>query len=374
MTDSFKKRILPVIVVIAGFAFLLSMAALKSDPPKKTPEKRIPSVSVMTAKAESIRLTIGGSGSVRSTSEITLVPQVGGKIVYRSAKMITGGSFKKGDVLYRIDPRDYQLNYDVAAAEVARQEVQIEMEKQENRIAKEEWAQYQKDNPDESASELTLRKPQMELAQANLKAAQARLRIAKLALERTAVRAPFNGTVRLKRMDVGQFVNVGSNLAEILSTERAEIEVSLDPEFLDYFDFSKGAAATLSRELAGKTQNWQGSILQGGGSLDQKSRLMTVTVEVNNPYAQTPPLLIGYYVNVLLNGKNVDGIIRVPRHAVRANTVWVHNGGKLEIKDVSVLKYQDGDALIASGIAAGDEIVTSELDVAVAGMAVKVEK
>jgi hypothetical protein len=44
---------------------------------------------------------------------------------------------------------------------VARQEVQIKMEEQENRIAKEEWALYQKANPNESASDLTLRKPQM---------------------------------------------------------------------------------------------------------------------------------------------------------------------------------------------------------------------
>jgi RND family efflux transporter MFP subunit len=373
MTDSFKKRVLPAIVLVAGVLIMLGMKALKSDPEKKAAVKVLPHVKVIKAKAETVKLKIEGSGSVRSVSEIALVPQVGGKIIYRSKSMISGGFFNKGDVLYQIDPRDYQLNYDVAAAEVARQEVQIKMEEQENRIAKEEWALYQKANPNESASDLTLRKPQMELAQANLKAAQARLRIAKLALDRTKLRAPFNGTVRTKRMDVGQFVSPGMNLADILSTERSEIEVTLDPKYLQYFDFSKSPMAKITRSDAASDDFWMGKILQGGGSLDMKSRLMTVTIGIDAPYAKKPALITGLYVNLELEGKDANNVILVPRSALHNGFVWLLKNEKLVITKVSVLKFQDDLAIVEQGINDGDQIIVTDLDYAVDGMRVKVE-
>jgi RND family efflux transporter MFP subunit len=373
MSEKFIKRVLPALVIVVGILIMFGMKALKTDPEKKPAVKVLPLVKVLEATAETVQLKIEGSGSVRSVSEIALVPQVGGKIIYRSKSMISGGFFNKGDVLYEIDPRDYQLNYEVAAAEVARQEVQIKMEEQENRIAKEEWAHYKEANPEESASELTLRKPQMELAQANLKAAQARLRIAKLALDRTKLRAPFNGTVRTKRMDVGQFVSPGMNLADILSTERSEIEVTLDPKYLQYFDFASSPKAKITRSDAASDDFWIGKILQGGGSLDMKSRLMTVTVGIDAPYAKKPALITGLYVNLELEGKAANNVVRVPRHAVHDGKIWLFKDGKLVITKVSVLKFQDDFAIVEQGIQNGDKIIVTDLDYAVDGMRVKVE-
>ena len=84
------------------------------------------------------------------------------------------------------------------------------------------------DAPDSaSLSSLIFREPQLQAARASLKSAEAQLADARLALGRTRIAAPFDGVVRSKSVDVGQYVAPGQNLGALYDTDEVEIVVPL---------------------------------------------------------------------------------------------------------------------------------------------------
>lgn len=374
MSENFKRKVLPILVVLIGFSLMIGMASLKEELPKKEVDTLVPLVKTRSLQAKDIELKIKGSGIVKSLSEIRVVPQVSGKIKRRSSKMSIGSSFKKGDLLYEIDPSDYLVQKEIAEAEVATRKVQYEMEEQEARLAKDEWLQYQKDNPSEKATLLTLRKPQMDLAKANLKAAEARLRLAKLNLKRTKIRAPFDGIVRAKFLDEGQFASPGNPLAEIVSTERAELSIFLEEGDYRNLDFSKKAKATLSKTVNGKEQHWTAFLKKGAASLDPKSRLIPVTLDIPKPYSGKNKLFISSYVDVEIEGKELRQVFEVESYAIHNGKIWILKDGKLDIRSAEIVQNEAEKSIISKGIQSGELLITSNLDYAVQGMSLEAEK
>ena len=157
------------------------------------------------------------------------MPQVSGIVVWKDADFKPGGTFAKGALLFRIDPRDYELAVQQAAVQVAQARYQLDLAREEAAIAEEEW---QRLNAEEAPTDLVLRKPQLRAAEASLQGAEARLAEAQLRLDRTKVYAPFAGRVRTARVDVGQHINVGQAIAQLYSIEKAEIVVPVPDEDL----------------------------------------------------------------------------------------------------------------------------------------------
>jgi len=115
--------------------------------------------------AGDITLTVKAQGEVQPRTEISLAPQVSGQITYMSPKFIEGGKFKKGDLLVRIDPAEFELRVVQARALVTRAGNVVTREKSESDIARQDWEELGSTG---KPSALTLREPQMAEAQANL--------------------------------------------------------------------------------------------------------------------------------------------------------------------------------------------------------------
>jgi multidrug efflux pump subunit AcrA (membrane-fusion protein) len=122
-------------------------------------------------------------------------------------------------------------------------------------------------------------------------------------------------------------------------------------------------------------QTWNGYIVRTTGQVDRTSRMVSVVVEVPNPFDTSsgkPPLLPGAFVEVFIEGKILKDAIAVPRDALHdGNKVWLVNDGHLQIRPLEILRADKDFAYIRSGIEDKAMIATSSLDTAIEGMKVR---
>jgi RND family efflux transporter MFP subunit len=382
-----KKRIIhlsaTLILMGLGVIGFLALTASKPQLKRTKPPVPMPTVAVTIIKTGSQPVTIRGEGTVTPVREIELVPQVGGKVVYVSPSLVDGGAFKKGDILLRIDPLDYQLAVTLARAKIKDSESRLKVAEEEAAAAKEEWRllyQSSKDVNGEPPS-LVAKEPQLAAARAQLAADRADLQKALLALERTELKAPFDGRVSDENVDIGQHVSTAKPLATLFSTEAAEIVIPLEDESLFWFDVpgftpgdAPGSPVRVSARVAGRELSWSGKVVRAGGKLDERTRMVNVVVHVEKPYETKPPLAAGLFVTVEIQGRTLENAAVIPRSALRENsTVWVvDEQGQLVFRRVDVARLGTGQAILRTGLKDGDRLVTSGLKAVTDGMKVRI--
>jgi RND family efflux transporter MFP subunit len=377
MSSKTLKIVIPVIVLIAGIAAAAVITSARKAPPRVDRPPLGPLVEVLPVEVTDVPVVVSGHGEVVARVSVDIVPQVAGKVVATHPSLVAGGFFKAGDVLVAIDPRDYELAVERAQAAVARAKVTLEREQAEAEVAREEWNGL---HPEEEPTALVIREPQIRQAEAEYAAAAADLSVAKLNLERTKLSLPFDGVVVSESVDVGQFVGNGSILATVYGTDMVEVRVPLDSREMAWFDVptrggGKGSAAEVSVSFGGARSVWQGRVTRMEAQVDQMSRMVHVVIDVPNPYDTSsgkPALLPGSFVDVRIFGRTLDGVVAVPRYAIRDDDrVWVFSDGTLQIRDVEVLRADRRQTLISSGLEEGDLVIVSSLDAVTDGMIVR---
>ncbi len=224
--------LLPVVVIATGWFGAWTMIKAREKPEPQPVEVQPPLVRVITVQPETLRLTVEAQGTVRPRTETEMVPEVSGRVVEISPSLAAGGFFEEGDVLLKIDPREYELDVVRSRAAVAQAELRVATEEQEAEVARKEWESLGEGEP----TSLVLREPQIAEAKAALASAQAALDRAKYDLERTTVRAPYAGRVWEKRVDLGQFVTRGNQIARIYSVDVAEVRLPIPDQELAFVD------------------------------------------------------------------------------------------------------------------------------------------
>jgi RND family efflux transporter MFP subunit len=209
-----NRRIIHFIVTIVfiGIGALVFVALTATKPKLERTEPPVPKPMVSVAKINTRPqvVIIRGEGTVRPLREIQLVPQVNGKVVFMSRALVDGGEFDKGDVLLRIDPADYQLAVTLAQARVKDSESKLKVAEEEAAVSREEWRLlYEADPKNNQIPALAAKEPQLAAAKAKLAADRADLQKAMLNLERTEIKAPFDGRISQENVDVGQYVSIG---------------------------------------------------------------------------------------------------------------------------------------------------------------------
>lgn len=373
---------------ILGGAILVTLllVLLRPDPPTVEPSHVPPLVTVTKPAAHQGHLTVRGNGTVRSVREITLLAEVAGRITWVSNRLVTGGRFRKGEVLLRIDSTDYANAVAMTEAEVIQRRFALVTTEEEMVLAREEWERLEarlgaRQSPDTTAlGNLALKEPHQKAAAALLRSAEARLANARARLERTQVRAPFNGLVHAKTADLGQYVGPGQALATFYGTDTVEILVPLsshDAALLgDVWRNSRPRAqATVTADYGGRTHAWEGYVHRTEGALDQSTRTLGVVVRVNRPYATTenrPPLWVGTFVSVQLEGMALDTYWSLPREALReGNMAWVVRSGRLRMVPVQPIQEVENTVYVTEGVTEDDTVVTSALLVATDSMQVR---
>jgi RND family efflux transporter MFP subunit len=377
-----------VILLLAGIAGARLLILSKKPPTKAEQAHMAPLVEVERLAKRDIAMTIRGFGSVRPKVQVEIVPQVAGNIVEIHQNFKPGGFIRAGEVIFKIDPRDYELAVQQAHAIVADAQVKLDLQKAEAQVAKSEWKQL---NPDtDPPSPLVFREPYVRQAQAALDSANAQLAKAQLNLERTRVSLPIDTVILSEKVDLGQYAGIGQPLGSAHGIELVEIEVPLEDRELAWLSIPANPApingeasggerskAQVICEFAGREQTWTGYVTRTTGQVDTASRLVSVVVEVPKPFGGSdgkPPLVPGMFVEVLIKGNTLKDAIAVPRDAIHsADNVWIVRDGSLHIKKIQIARTDEGVAYVTSGVEDGDDIIISALDTATNGMKVRTE-
>ena len=379
-----KKIVLP-IVILAGAASAAWLVAARQEPVRKPVPAPSLLVDVAVAQRQPVTFVVRSQGTVTPRTRTTLVSEVSGQIVEVSPAFVAGGFFKRGDVLVRIDPRNYQAALKRARSEVAKAKTKVATEHALAGYARQDWQRLRSlDAAAKPASELTLRKPQLEEAVAGLEFAQADLDKATGDLNRTVIRAPYDGMVREKRADVGQFVNMGTALAETLATDYAEVRLPLPQQELRYVDLPERqndapVPVELVADVGGRAHAWQGRIVRTEGVFDAQSRVLYAVAQVDDPYrtvadATGEPLRIGTFVTASIAGRAGGDLFVIPRHSLqRGRTLWlVQEDLTIAPRDLDILRQDEEFAYVAQGIDAGARYTVTPPEQPLPGMVVRI--
>ncbi len=380
LRSKFIRILLPFVIIALGVAALAIMVKSRPEPRREARHDPGALVRVMTVKRGDHLVTVKGTGTVQPAQEIDVVPQVGGRITYVSPSLVAGGFFAAGELLFSIEETDYLLARERAEAAKASAEYELATIESRARVARLEWEELYRDAQEEP-NPLVLYEPQLKKARAALASAEASVRQAEIDLERTKVRAPFNGRVRSEDVDLGRYVRAGDRVAVLAGTDTAEIVVPLPLDELRWLSIPKqgggaGSSAVVVLSVGGVRHEWLGNIVRSTGEVDPASRMMSVVVEVKDPYGLgndgdgRPQLASGAFVDVLLQGAVLSDVIAIPRGAFRdGSQVWTVNGDNtLRIRQVETLRIEREEVIVGAGLDDGDLVVLTTLSGAADGM------
>lgn len=382
------QALFAIVVVILGIVGAIVLIKLKKPIRRIEQDVQAPLVKVEQLYMRDIPMIIQGYGTVNPKVEVDIVPEVSGKVVYIHPELKVGGLIRGNEQILQIDPRDYELAVRQADAAVIDARVKLETEQAEADVARKEWSELHPGS--EPTSPLVLREPQIRKAKAMLESAEAQFDVAKLRLERTGISLPFDVLVTSEKVDLGQYVVIGQPLARAYGTDAVEIEVPLEDDELAWFDVFENSIfadsqrgsfrrtpAEVRADFAGTKNTWDGYVVRTTGQVDRTSRMISVVVEVVNPFKITndrSPLLPGVFAEVLIEGRILRKAIAVPRDAIREGSkVWLVNDNRLYIQPLDIVRADKDFAYIVSDVDNNANVVISSLDTVIEGMKVRTQ-
>ena len=375
-----KQILLPVGIVVAGIGLAAAIIATGPKLEPVPPASYAPMVRTWEAQSKSVQLSSITHGSVLPRTESELVPEVSGRVVYMSPSLVSGGFFKKGDVLLKVDPLDYEVALEQARAALASSKSEVTNARKAHArqldLAK-------KQSTSESQRDDALNR--MQFAEAAEREARARLSRAERDLERTSIVAPFEGRVRSERVDVGQFISRGSPIASLYSTDYAEVRLPIHDEELAFLELPLATegngerplpVAILRARFAGEEHEWRGVVVRTEGELDPRTRMINVVAQVEAPYETSgdrPPLAVGLFVEAEILGRVIDNIYVIPRSALQANdqVYIIGEDNTVEFRDVDIARIIGEEVYLRAGLETGETVCLSTLNNAIQGMSVR---
>jgi RND family efflux transporter MFP subunit len=413
------------LIGLAGMQLLMNM---HTPPQRQAPEDPGKLVRVMIVSPQEVPLIVQGFGTVRAKTEWSMVPEVSGLVVRLLPQLRAGLHVKKGELLCEIDPRPYRLTVQRIHAQITQLHKEIAFLKQQRQnhratrdiaernltIADEElrrdealvqkgtisareldrrrqWRNEFANTVQAATNSLALIDPQIEKTEAAIAVARAQLAEAELQLHKTRLVAPFDGQVVNTTLALGEFVQAGREVALLYDTTAVEIPIAvplddlrwlpaLSPETLRrvHGDQEPSAfslpVATVHWRSGNGDYSWQGHVVRWEAGLDEKTRTLTLVVEVRDPWrtflpGQHPPLQPGMFCEVEIAAMTVPDAIVIPRIALRDDhTVFLVHNSVLVIRRVRVLRLLRDQAILTAGLQQGDRVVVSPLTAPIPGM------
>jgi RND family efflux transporter MFP subunit len=366
------KRLAPLLILITAALIALALILLRPAPNEVIPERPLTRIEIITVMPETVQLSVQSQGTLMPKIESELAVEVSGRIIEMAPDFRAGGRFKKGDILFKIDPADYEAAVAARAAELASAGLSLAQEEALAEQAAADWSAMGQGEP----SPLTLRKPQLAQAHAMVRSAEAALKRAKRDLNRTEIRAPYDGMVLSKSVDLGQYVVANPTLpiARIFSSDTGEVRLPLTQEeasLLNDPTETQSRVALINDSPQGPIE-WAGRFVRYEATIDPSSRLIHAIAEVANPFEQG--MRRGMFLKAEISGQTLEQAFVIPRYALRGSSsvYLVTESNRLITREVTLAQTDTKRAIVASGLEAGDRVVTSPIAYYVENMPVEI--
>ncbi len=370
--NKITKIFFPSLIILAGIVLMVFMIMSREKPEVKIRKKTSRTVRVKKISPWSGKMEVSASGILKPADTVNIMPQVGGKLVYVSENVRNGSFVRKGEVLFRVASREYELRVEAAKAQVSQAETALQTELEKAGIAKKEWELYSSENPEAEPGALLLREPHIRTAEIAVESAQASFEVAKLNLKRTVIRAPFDGFVAERFISRGQLVSPGVKLARVLSL-KSEIAAGVksgDSKWLPDLNSEKNeiSAEVFFPESGMKMK---GKVRRAEPVLDDRSKMINYIVELDNKRKE--PVKYGSYAQIVFKGVSVSDVYRVKLSLLdNKNRVHVAKEGKLDMREVKILRIDKNTAYVSDGLKEGELLITDSIHSAIPEMNVDV--
>lgn len=385
------RFVLPLVVLVGGVMIARYLISTAPEAERAEEPDRGALVRVEAVHRTPQRIDIEAQGEVVASREAILTSQVAGRIEWQHPNLVQGGLLSQGEEVVRIERQEYRYMVDQAEASLDEARAMVEVEEGRQTIASREYDLFRGEVAmDEEQRSLVLREPQERQARARVDAAESQLGMARLALRRASIEAPFNAYVRAEQVEEGQAVGPQTPIATLVGTDTFWVRVSLPVDQLARIrvpgaNATEGSAAVITQDLGNHSVSWEGRVIRLLPDLDPVGRMARLLVEIADPLHLTGnreeaadthdalPLLVGSFVQVVFEGHDVVDLIEVPR-------AWVHEGdrvfvmsedGTLDIRHADVVWGRRDSVLVSDGLEDGDRVVRSHIGVPVQGMALR---
>lgn len=354
------RRIVAVATVVIGLALGGWLVGGRRTAHSAAPPPPVPAIPVTAgvARAQDVPVYVQGLGTAQAISTVNVKSRVDGEIM--RAFFTQGQEVQPNAPLFLIDPRPYQAALDQAKANEAKDTAQLQG-------AQRDLARYGKLVGSGFQTRQSFEDQQATVAQlqAAVQADNAAIETAQLNLGFTMIRSPTGGRTGALLVDPGNYVqaSTGTSLVSITQIKPIYVSFTLPATNLDAIRQSEA-----SHRLEVDAYGSDGKTLLAKGVLsfiDNHVDTSTGTIALKGTFANgNERLWPGEFVNARLILSVRHNAVTVPEHTVMAGpngdyVYVIHPNDTVERRDVQLAGRQDGLAVIAKGLTAGDKVVVA---------------
>ena len=391
----------------------------RNPPEQKALSKTLMKVDAIRVKRGDQLIQISSQGSVTPVNETPLVIQTSGRIVDVSPEFVNGSFLNKGDILIRLDDKNYHSALMQAKSQLASINTLAIKERGFATVAKKEVRRSKKKFKNQEAKDLYLHKPQLDEIEAKYRSAQADVTRAQQDLDNTIIKAPYDGLIKNKQVSFGLFVSSGTRIADILSADKAEVRLSIPLDKISYLSIPESSIlsdstvpknpeadtdtnetldnndtradeitsafyspVTIVASYGDTKHQWAAKLVRSENVLDNRNHSLNVIAEIDDPYQRSntaisnkrTPLYFGTFVDATIEGRVIKNSIKLPRFALRSGkNVWViDEDSRLYSRQVDFV-YPAGDFIyITAGLKENELVCLTHLGSVIPGTKVSV--
>jgi RND family efflux transporter MFP subunit len=368
MMENMKKLIIPAAILITGFILMSILLNMKEEKPKRE-TKPIPRiVEVERVELESVPSSIEAFGTLTSAQPVVVYSEVAGILMKGDIPFQPAQSFRKGDVLIKIDDRQIKLDLNstksdfLNALATVLPEIKVDFP-DEYKLFQNYFNRAEFDKPLDKLPEVKNQKIKLFLSRYNVYKLYFAVQNLEIKLEKHYIKAPFDGSIVTADLRVGSNARVGTRLGEIINLENMEVEIPVPAIDVKWIDYSKKVIFT-SEILDG---SWTGKIIRTGRSIDNRTQTVPVYIAVDN--ARNSGLVAGTFFKAFIPGKRIEDAVRIPRKSLyKDEYIYLIKNGKLDLRKVNVSRKETNSVIVNSGIQTGDTLVVELLQGVAPGM------
>lgn len=377
------ERVIAIVLIIIIIVFTAwAISYLKKSvkkPVRRPPQKITAFVETIPLKKEDVDLKIEGLGIVKAASEVSIKTEISGKIVYLNEKVYPGGHIKEGELIAKIDDREYKIEVARAEAAYNKSVADLRLEEGSQEVAKKEYELASKLNLIDNTSfvnlELALKKPQLLKAKADVSLALEELNLAKLRLTKTGIYAPYDILVLNKAASVGDFLSTNSEILTGIDLSEVWVEVKVPYENLKYLDIPNQHKKDVTVHiLTDSNFEYKGKFLKVIPQVEETGLMSKILVSIENPFEYIEaPVLVNSKVKAIFTGKTLKDIYKINLSFIRnEKDIYVVDEDRLLIKEITPVYVDNNYAYIKENIKENELLITTNIPNAVTGMPIKI--
>jgi membrane fusion protein, multidrug efflux system len=361
----------PILVILLGYMSMKFFASKAEEPEKKTPPVVQRFVKAMPVEYTESLSSISAFGRVVSAQSINIISEVSGRLMTGDVPLKAAQTFKKGQIIYRIDDTEARLNMQAQKSDfinaVAGVLPDMNLDYPEHGKI---WSAYL--NKIEINKPLTdipeIKNPQVQtfLSSRGVLNRYYSIKSTEERLAKYVFRAPYNGSIAELKIEAGSILNVGGQIARIIRTDEMEVEIPIRLEMIKYIE--KGANVLLSSE--DRSSSWKGKVSRIADFVDPSTQSINAYVAIQPKGGAA--IYDGFYLHAEITGKSLGKAMEIPRQAlVNQNQVYVIEAGNLKAKTINVIKT-NSETFFFNGLNENEILVVESVVNAIEGMPVSV--